>query len=435
MTRCSLLRGSTPPKKNHIASERPLRVKRRERRGKGLGRELGCRRAYCSSLDTISLSPNVESHRCMSNQSNGPTAKATGRTGLFFQPASWVAIALVGTASVVTQGQPSAPDKRARAALGKALFFDTALSADGKVACATCHRPDIAFADREGVARGTFGRRGTRNAPSLLGVGTAGLFWDGRRASLEELVLDPLTTPEEHGFADISTVLGAVRARHEAGFARVFPGEGVTERTVAFALSAYVRSLVPEPSPFERYLAGEPEALSPAQRRGLALFTGRAGCARCHRIEGSTLADDTYHPGEVAPELASRLASAAQESSRMSPGERRAAVPARVEMAALGRYVATLRPTDIGRFRTPSLRNVALTAPYMHDGSVPTLTEAVVRELYYRAGDGLQIGDLTPAERADLIDFLQALTSLELQPDAPATAAAVRSPSSIRSSP
>ncbi|MBU8898367.1 c-type cytochrome [Corallococcus sp. M34] len=341
--------------------------------------------------------------------------------------AIWAGILLVTPVLAFAEGQPAPTSSRAAAALGEALFFDTALSADGTVACATCHRPDAAFADSQSVTAGVLGRRGTRNAPGLMGAGRLReLFWDGRRASLEELVIDPLTTPEEHGFADMNAAVAIVRARHAAGFARVFPGGEVTPERVAQALASYVRGLVPAPSAFDRYLAGDIEALRPAQRRGLALFSGRAGCARCHRLEEGALTDGAYHAGEVLPALVPRLAAAARDAARMPSEARRAAVPARVEVAALGRYVATLRTADIGRFRTPSLRNVAVTAPYMHDGSVPTLAQAVERELYYRVNEGLRVGDLTPAERMDLVEFLQALTSPGTPPGRTAAAPTVR---------
>lgn len=350
---------------------------------------------------------------------------------LYSKTLIWAGVAMLAPALVLAAGGGSGPDAQARAELGRALFFDTALSADGKVACATCHRPEAAFSGGDALARGVFGRTGTRNAPALVGLGaTRELFWDGRRTSLEELVLEPLTRPEEHGLEDLAAVLSAVRARHLAGFARVFPREGVTEKTVAQTLAAYVGSLSPPPSRFERYQAGETDSLTAAQRRGLALFTGRAACARCHPVEGGALTDEAYHAGELAPGVAaSRLAEAAREVSRLSLDARRAEVTARAEVAELGRYVVTLRPADIGRFRTPSLRNVAVTAPYMHDGSVPTLAQAVERELYYRTTERLHVGDLTPAERADLVQFLQALTSpppSKVPKNAPATAAAVQ---------
>ena len=318
----------------------------------------------------------------------------------------WAGLALLIPRQATAEGTPDA------AVLGKALFFDTSLSADGTVACATCHRPESAFSDPRPLSRGVLGRVGTRNAPALIGVSDVReLFWEGRRRSLEELVLDPLTTPEEHGLDDPRAVLEAVRTRQGLAFTRVFPGEGVTPRTVGLALAAYVRALTPAPSPFERYQRGEAAALTLAQRRGLALFTGRAACSRCHVVEGGAFSDGDYHPGEVLAELAPRMAAAARETAGLSLEQRRRAVPARAEVAALGRYLVTLRPTDIGRFRTPSLRNVAVTAPYMHDGGVSSLAEAVERELYYRANEGRRVGDLTPAERADLVEFLQSLTN------------------------
>ncbi|WP_082282817.1 cytochrome c peroxidase [Myxococcus hansupus] len=324
---------------------------------------------------------------------------------------AWILFVLP-TAGVASEPVLSA-GARASVELGRALFFDKALSADGKVACVTCHRPEVAFSSGEAIPRGVFGRVGTRNVPSLLGLEKQGaLFWDGRRATLEELVLDPLTTPVEHGFSDMEQVLPIVRARHSPGFARAFPGEGITPATVARALAAYVRSLVGGPSRLERHLAGQADALSASERRGLALFSGRAACSRCHPFVEEAHSDGDFHPGEVAtPASLSQLAAIARSTARMSPEARRAAVSTRSEVAALGRFIVTLRPDDIGRFRTPSLRNVALTAPYMHDGSIPTLAEAVERELYYRTEGGLRVGDLTPSEREDLVAFLHSMTS------------------------
>ncbi|NTX01680.1 cytochrome c peroxidase [Myxococcus sp. CA040A] len=315
-------------------------------------------------------------------------------------------------ARAAAEERVSREDASARAALGQRLFSDTSLSADARVSCETCHQPGAAFTDGLPVSRGVLGRVGTRNAPSLLGLArTRELFWDGRRDSLEALVFDPLTAPEEHGLEDVQAVLSAVRARHASDFERVFPGRGVTQQTVAQALADFVRQLPVASSAFDRAQAGDRAALVPAQRRGWALFTGRAGCARCHHLEGGALTDGAYHAGEVRSELIPHQAEAAREAVGMSREARRASVPARAEMAALGRFAVTLSPTDLGRFRTPSLRNVAVTAPYMHDGSIPTLLQAVERELYYRSTPGRQVGDLTPSERSDLVEFLKALTS------------------------
>ncbi|MGE6761950.1 cytochrome-c peroxidase [Corallococcus interemptor] len=329
---------------------------------------------------------------------------------------AWVGLLLLTPLLGETAERTTRTSEEAQAALGAALFVDTGLSVDGAVACVTCHRPEAAFTDGQSVSRGAFGRKGTRNAPSLMGLAQAReLFWDGRRGSLEALVMDPLTTPEEHGLDGEGAVLSLVQARHAEGFARVFPGEGVTRSTVAKALASYIRQLVPAPSPFDRFQAGDAQALLPEQRRGFALFTGRAGCTRCHSLEEGTFTDGAYHPGEVPLALVRRQPEAARDVLGWEPGARRAAIPARAEVAALGRYAVTLQAMDVGRFRTPSLRNVARTAPYMHDGSVPTLAQAVERELYYRKSEGLQVGDLTPADRSSLVAFLQALTSPQVQ--------------------
>lgn len=294
--------------------------------------------------------------------------------------------------------------------LGRALFFDTGLSADGRVSCASCHRPEAAFGDVTAVSTGAFNKQGTRNAPSLLGASAEGeLFWDGRRASLEALVLDPLLNTVEHGLPSLEALTSAVRARHMARFAKAFPGDEVRPVRIAEALAVFVRALTRGESPYDLYAAGDTTALSASQRRGLALFSGRAGCARCHRLENGLFTDGAYHAGESLTR--SQRADAAATIPALSEQERRDAISLDPGVAALGRYVVTLRPSDIGRFRTPSLRNVAVTAPYMHDGQAASLAEAVQRELYYRRPPGLRLGDLTPSEREDLVAFLKSLTS------------------------
>ena len=302
-----------------------------------------------------------------------------------------------------------------RVALGRALFFDAALSADGEVSCASCHRPERAFADDVAVSRGVHRRSGTRNSPSLLGVARGqALFWDGRRTSLEVLILDPLTHPNEQGMASPAALVLRVRQRHARAHSLAFAGAEVSAETISQAVAAYLRTLEPGESAFDRFqFGGDPAALTEAQRQGLRLFLGRAECGRCHSIGPRTapLTDELYHPGELREDLQPRLHEVAREVARLPEAERFAAVASREEVAALGRFVVTLRPEDVGRFRTPDLRNVALTAPYMHDGSVPTLREAVERELYYRAGSDARLGTLTPLERANLVAFLEALTS------------------------
>lgn len=317
----------------------------------------------------------------------------------------------------IPRDNPQTPEK---VALGRALFDDKRLSADGQVSCSTCHQPERAFTDGRVLAQGVRQQNGTRNAPTLINSAyLTSLFWDGRRGSLEEQAADPLVNPVEHGLADHEALLARVRAdaAYAAGFRAAFDvaPESIRLEHVVKALAAFQRTLVAGDSPFDRYrYGGEPSALSDAQVRGLGLFAGRAGCTACHTIgkEDALLTDNAFHTIGIGQERAQTgLADRTKRLVRLSPSERDRSITSDSEVADLGRFAVTLKPVDIGRFRTPTLRNVALTAPYMHDGSVPTLGEAVAREVYYR---GLEAGRplvLTPQEKADLVAFLEALTS------------------------
>jgi cytochrome c peroxidase len=350
--------------------------------------------------------------------------------------ASLVVCALAGRAAVparptlglppvpIPHDNPQTPEK---VALGRALFEDKRLSADGTVSCATCHESERAFTDGRAVAQGVRQQSGTRNTPSLINSAyLTSMFWDGRRGSLEEQAGDPLINPVEHGLGDHDELLSRVRAdaAHAAGFRASFGvgPEAIRLEHVVKALAAFQRTLVAGDSPFDRYrYGGNPTALSDAQVRGLGLFAGRAGCVACHMIgeKDALLTDNAFHTIGIArtrsrPGLAER----ATRLVLLSPSERDRSIISDPEVADLGRFAVTLKPLDIGKFRTPTLRNVALTAPYMHDGSVPTLGEAVDREVYYR---GLESGRplvLTPREKADLVAFLEALTSGGLRPGA-----------------
>lgn len=308
-------------------------------------------------------------------------------------------------------------------ALGRQLFFDVRLSGNGEVSCASCHKPEHAFADGRKVAVGIRGQKGTRNTPSLINaVLHETQFWDGRRSSLEEQAADPFINPIEHGLPDHAALLVLIRSdpRYEQAFELAF---GVARRSLSMkevtkALASFVRSLSVGDSAFDRYLyANEHGALSASAERGLALFRGRAQCATCHKIgeQGSTFTDNEFHGiGVGLEDVAPKLAAIASRVARTSKEDIGPLISRDADVAALGRFVVTRDPADIGKFRTPTLRNVALTAPYMHDGSVPTLEEAVDRELYYR---GQALGRplvLTPGERGDLVSFLQSLNSSTL---------------------
>lgn len=314
------------------------------------------------------------------------------------------------------------PMSPAKIALGKKLFFEKGLSADGSVSCSTCHQPERAFTDGRPLAQGIDKRIGTRNAPTVLNAAfNTTQFWDGRRPGLEQQALDPLVNPREHGLKDYAEVLGFLR--RSPAYADLF-GQAFSVRAgeiqvqqVVQAIACFERTLIAGDSPFDRYeYGGDSNALSESAQRGLELFRGAGHCASCHTIDKhyALLTDNDFHSvniglQRIAPhlaELTTRLVNAKQ--SGMSIDQ---TVLSEDDLAELGRFAVTLKPADIGKFRTPSLRNVALTAPYMHDGSVATLREAVDIELYNRGTKAGRPLILRPQDKADLVDFLRALTS------------------------
>jgi cytochrome c peroxidase len=300
----------------------------------------------------------------------------------------------------IPKDNPQSPEK---IALGRLLFFDGRLSADGTVSCASCHNPKLGWSNGLSLAFGIKGQTGTRSAPTVLNAAYADtLFWDGRAPSLEAQAKGPIANPVEMGatYPQVVAALSAVPAyvdRFRAAF-----GDGrVTIERVVRAIAAYERTLLSGNSPFDRYkYGGDKGALTPAQVRGLALFKDKDGpnCAKCHRFDdfAADFTDFRFHNIGVGID-------------RPDPD--------------IGREAVTHRAEDKGRFRTPTLRNVALTAPYMHDGRFATLEQVV--DFY--AGGGhpnpnldpdIHRFDLTPAQKADLIAFLSALTG-DLPPGEP----------------
>lgn len=327
-------------------------------------------------------------------------------------------VTLAATTATPIPGEPLA-------ALGHKLFFDTRLSRDNSVSCGSCHRPDQAFADGKATAEGTGGQTGTRNTPSLLNASyTQDKFWDGRRASLAEQVLDPFTNPREHGLDNQDQLLGRFKAAE--GYATTYTAafnKKLTQATandLAQALTAYVNFLKPGGSRLDRYLAKQDKAaLSAEELHGLELFRGRAQCANCHTLDNAnaSLTDGSYHNRGVGfRQVTPRLAKLTKTIAAMPSENRTLSIGNQADIAALGRFVATLQPADIGKFKTPSLREVAATAPYMHDGSLATLEQAVDWELYYQGQGSGQPIVLSQTERADLLAFLRALTSQHNSP-------------------
>lgn len=302
--------------------------------------------------------------------------------------------------------------------LGKLLFFDKRLSADGRVSCATCHIPSLDFTDGRATSVGASGRVSTRNSTSLLDVAhLESFFWDGRESTLADAVLQPFTNPAELGNAYMADVESALASTPEyrTKFFRQY-GRAPDSAAIAHSLSTYIRSLESGTTRIERYLSsGDTTLLSDDEVAGLSLFRGKANCSSCHIIdeEAAPLTDHRFHHAgvgfeRVAGQIASLIAKINNEAASGIPLGN--LVLESKEIAELGRFVRTGSPSDLGAFRTPTLRNVARTAPYMHDGSVRTLEAAVERELYYR---GISMGrpiSLTTEEKRQLQAFLQALS-------------------------
>jgi cytochrome c peroxidase len=256
--------------------------------------------------------------------------------------------------------------------LGRRLFGDRRLSRNGSIACSSCHAPERAFSDGRTVPIGVFGRQGRRNAPALInrGYGRA-FFWDGRSPSLEDQVLKPIQDPNE---MDLTLDEAAARV-------------GLDAVTISRALASYVRSILSGDSPYDHFINGDRGALSVDEQRGLQLFRGKGNCTACH--VGPNFSDEKLHNTGVAWR---------DEVLRDEGG-----------------FTVSNKPADHGAFKTPTLREVARTAPYMHDGSIATLADVV--DFYDRGGNRNPFIDselrplgLTAEEKQALQSFLRSLS-------------------------
>jgi len=304
----------------------------------------------------------------------------------------------VGIAFYLTQSKDTILPERVR--LGRWLFYDPRLSVDGSISCATCHRPAYGFSEPTRVSAGVGGRHGTRKTPNLLNQsvslaryvrGRAYFAWDGRTASLEEQIARALGHPLEMGNAPRSMVarLSAVRG-YRPYFKQAFGTEEITDARVAQALADYVRTRVSGNSPYDRWNAGDNNALSPSARLGQDLFFEKAQCSACHLGDGFT--DGLFHTIGVGWD------------------------PRAKAYKDDGRFLITKNPGDRGAFKVPGLRDVSRRAPYMHDGSLATLRDVVA---FYNKGGGADVPNLerriskplglTEAEVTALVDFLKSL--------------------------
>lgn len=287
--------------------------------------------------------------------------------------------------SYIPKDNPLTADK---VELGRLLFFDNRLSKNNTIACVSCHLPGKGFTDGKPVSTGVFNLKGGRSAPASFNrVFADAQFWDGRAATLEEQSIGPFTNPVEHGFANYDEMV--VKMKKLAGYRKWFKdvfGTDVTMDGVAKAIASFQRTILSGNSPADRFdYGGEEGAISEEAKRGLELFRGKARCVRCH--SNFNFSDEKYHNLGIGWDN---------------------------NTVDLGRYMVTKNPDDIGAFKTPTLREISRTAPYMHDGRFKTLEEVV--EFYDRGGiknphqDNTIIPlELTGQEKKDIVAYLRAL--------------------------
>ena len=295
--------------------------------------------------------------------------------------------------------EPPTPE---RVRLGRWLYYDTRLSADNTISCATCHRPENAFSEPTPVSTGIGGQKGNRKAPTFLNAAWAlfpHTFWDGRAGSLEEQALGPVANPIEMGNthdAMIQTIRGI--EGYAPYFEQAFGSPEVTEERIAKAIADYERTRMSGNSPYDRWKNGDEGAVSEPVKLGDRLFFDKAGCNQCHL--GYNFTDSLFHNLGVGWD------------------------PETQTFSDLGRFAITNVESDTGAFKTPTIREVTRRAPYMHDGSVVTLQEVV--ELYNRGGEAnphldpkMKPLNLTEEEMAALVAMMQALEGSGYMDSAP----------------
>jgi cytochrome c peroxidase len=276
---------------------------------------------------------------------------------------------------------PTSPEK---IALGKQLYFDSRLSRDNTVSCASCHDPNKGFSNGEQFATGVGGKKGGRNSPTVLNTAYNQFqFWDGREGSLESQALGPIQNPIEMNLTlpEVVEKLNAITG-YKQQFQAVF-GTDVTSEGIAKAIAAYERTVLSGDAPYDKFKAGDDSALSEAAQRGMKVFFGKGVCSACH--SGRNFTDNAFH---------------------------NLGIGMKAEKPDVGRFAISKLGGDTGSFKTPTLREIAKSGPYMHDGSIKTLEEVV--EHYVRGGVANDYLDedvfplkLTDQEKADLVTFLK----------------------------
>ena len=313
------------------------------------------------------------------------------------------------------------PMTEKRVELGKRLYFETKLSKDGTVSCATCHDVTRSFTDRRPVSEGVGGALGRRNAPTTMNAALLQVqFWDGRASDLEDQAGQPILNPVEMA---LSTEEEAVQLLKDAGYDPAFEeayGSSVNYADIERALAAFERTLIFLDAPFDLYLAGDTNAISADARQGFELFNGKGRCGACHMINRANPlgTDSRFHNIGVSArhqdfEKLARTALVALQGD--SSEEKLDELAVATDLSELGRFMVTKNYADVGAFRTTQLRNTGITAPYMHDGSMQTLWDTI--DHYNKGGEpnayldgGIEPLALTEKEIDQLVAFLFTLT-------------------------
>ncbi len=295
-------------------------------------------------------------------------------------------LGLQAGSAYIPDDNPMSDDK---VTLGRFLYFDKRLSKDRTIACASCHNPFHGFADPARTSSGVAGKLGGRNSPTVLNrLFSAEQFWDGRAKDLETQSHGPLTNPIEMAMGSNDEVVQRVKAvrGYAPLFKKAFGSDTIDLERIGKAIASYERTIVTGTSPYDRHQAGDADALSASAKRGLELFNGKANCKACHT--GFNFTDEAYQDIGVG-------------TDKPKPDA--------------GRFDVTKDEADRGKFKTPTLRNIAQTAPYMHDGSETTLAQVI--DFYDRGGIAnpnlskeIKPLHLNDQEKRDLVAFLESLT-------------------------
>lgn len=309
-----------------------------------------------------------------------------------------------------------------RIALGRKLYFDTRLSSDGTVSCATCHDVSRGFTDRRNVSEGVGDHLGRRSSPTTLNAALfQSMFWDGRAPTLEEQAKLPILNPIEMGHPDPASAMRGVAsdAVYKDMFQKAY-GRAPNYDDLGRAIASFERTLIFLDAPFDHFAGGVRDAISPAAQRGLALFNGKARCVSCHMINSSNPlgTDNLFHNIGVSARTQNFEALAGKALASLEANgsvEQLDKLALETDMSELGRFMITRNRSDIGAFKTEQLRNVGITAPYMHDGTLQTLWDVV--DHYNKGGEtnpyldgGIEPLNLSEDEINDLVAFLFTLT-------------------------